>query len=407
MDGHFVPNLTIGPAVVKALRPHSALPFDVHLMISPVDPYIPAFAEAGADIITVHPEAGPASAPHGAADQVARQEGRRLAQPGDAAERARRPARRDRSGPGDDGQSRASAARTSSPAQLDKIAALRQRIDALTAGNGRAIDLEVDGGINAETARQAIGAGADVLVAGTASFAGGSRRLCRQHPAIAAGGRVSAMAESAAGPKHRRAREPIAPGLRAALRLPASMLWGQAWYDLRKPLFASRLYRLLQPTRVGSGPAPVPAADSWPGDAARGAAIGQGIFALGGQTIRDPAPLWAPVGASPSWLEELHGFEWLRDLRAASGDAGRRAGRELVGRWIENCRDWDALAWRPDLIGRRLMAWLSHYEFLAVGGDAHLPRPLHAERGAAGQPSLARAARRGSAAAGCSSPSPD
>ena len=59
MDGHFVPNLTIGPAVVKALRPHSAKPFDVHLMISPVDPFLDAFAEAGADIITVHPEAGP------------------------------------------------------------------------------------------------------------------------------------------------------------------------------------------------------------------------------------------------------------------------------------------------------------------------------------------------------------
>lgn len=59
MDGHFVPNLTIGPAVVKALRPHSKKPFDVHLMITPVDPYIQAFADAGADIITAHPEAGP------------------------------------------------------------------------------------------------------------------------------------------------------------------------------------------------------------------------------------------------------------------------------------------------------------------------------------------------------------
>ena len=59
MDGHFVPNLTIGPVVVKALRPHSPLPFDVHLMIAPADPYIPAFAEAGADIITIHAEAGP------------------------------------------------------------------------------------------------------------------------------------------------------------------------------------------------------------------------------------------------------------------------------------------------------------------------------------------------------------
>ena len=59
MDGHFVPNITIGPAVVKALRPHSDLPFDVHLMISPVDLYLEAFAEAGADILTVHPESGP------------------------------------------------------------------------------------------------------------------------------------------------------------------------------------------------------------------------------------------------------------------------------------------------------------------------------------------------------------
>ena len=73
MDGHFVPNLTIGPAVVKALRPHTAKPFDVHLMISPVDPFLEAFAEAGADIITVHPEAGPASPPHAPAHQGARQ----------------------------------------------------------------------------------------------------------------------------------------------------------------------------------------------------------------------------------------------------------------------------------------------------------------------------------------------
>src|SRR5258705_3391854 len=63
MDGHFVPNLTIGPLVVKALRPHSSLPFDVHLMIAPADPYIPAFAEAGADIITIHAEAGPQRLP--------------------------------------------------------------------------------------------------------------------------------------------------------------------------------------------------------------------------------------------------------------------------------------------------------------------------------------------------------
>ena len=80
MDGHFVPNLTIGPGVVKALRPHSAKPFDVHLMISPVDHFLDAFAEAGADIITVHPEAGPAPPPHGPAHQGAGQEGGRVAQ---------------------------------------------------------------------------------------------------------------------------------------------------------------------------------------------------------------------------------------------------------------------------------------------------------------------------------------
>jgi uncharacterized heparinase superfamily protein len=183
---------------------------------------------------------------------------------------------------------------------------------------------------------------------------------------------MSVVAEPAAGPMRRRPRKPIAPGLRARLRLPTSMLLSQVWYDLRKPLFASRLYGLLLPARIGSGPVPVPAADSWPGDAARGTAIGHGIFALGGQTIRDPAPLWGPVGASRSWLAELHGFEWLRDLRAASGDNGRRTGRELIGRWIDDCRGWDELAWRPDVMGRRLMAWLSHYEFLAIGADAPL-----------------------------------
>ncbi len=82
MDGHFVPNLTIGPMVVKALRPHTAKPFDVHLMISPVDAFLDAFAQAGADIITFHPEAGAAQPSHRPAHQVARQEGRRLAESG-------------------------------------------------------------------------------------------------------------------------------------------------------------------------------------------------------------------------------------------------------------------------------------------------------------------------------------
>jgi ribulose-phosphate 3-epimerase len=169
MDGHFVPNLTIGPAVVRALRPHTNLPFDVHLMISPVDLYLDAFAEAGADIITVHPEAGPHL--HRTVEHV-KSLGKRAgvalnpATPVDAIDYLL-----DELDlvlvmtvdPGFGGQSFIAS-------QLDKIRALRARLDA----TARAIDLEVDGGINDETARQAIAAGADVLVAGTASFTGGA-----------------------------------------------------------------------------------------------------------------------------------------------------------------------------------------------------------------------------------------
>jgi ribulose-phosphate 3-epimerase len=168
MDGHFVPNLTIGPVVVKALRPFSHLPFDVHLMIQPVDPFIPAFAEAGADIITVHAEAGPHL--HRSLELVKRQ-GKKA---GVSLNPATPVAALDHVfdevdlilvmsvNPGFGGQSFIAS-------QLAKIAALRERIEA----SGRSIDLEVDGGINAETAARAVAAGADVLVAGTATFGGG------------------------------------------------------------------------------------------------------------------------------------------------------------------------------------------------------------------------------------------
>ena len=168
MDGHFVPNLTIGPMVVKALRKHSKQPFDVHLMISPVDPLVPAFAEAGADVISFHPEAGPHS--HRTV-QLIRSLGKKVgcvlnpATPLAAIENLL--------GdldlvlvmsvnPGYGGQAFIES-------QLAKIAALRKAIDAL----GKKIDLEVDGGVNPETARRCIKAGADVLVAGTAVFGGG------------------------------------------------------------------------------------------------------------------------------------------------------------------------------------------------------------------------------------------
>jgi len=163
-----VPNITVGPVVVKALRGASKLPFDVHLMISPVDPYIPEFAEAGADIMTVHPEAGPHL--HRSL-QLIKSLGKKA---GVALNPATPVAALDyvwdvvdlvlvmSVNPGFGGQKFIES-------QTGKIAELRKRIDAL----GRTIDLEVDGGINAETAARAVAAGADVLVAGTASFAGG------------------------------------------------------------------------------------------------------------------------------------------------------------------------------------------------------------------------------------------
>ena len=168
MDGHFVPNITIGPDVLKAIKPYASRPLDVHLMIAPVDPYIMAFAEAGADIITFHPEAGPH--PHRTA-QAIRAAGCRV---GVSLNPATPLATLDHMldlvdlvlvmsvNPGFGGQSFISS-------QLEKISELRQLIDA----SGRDIELEVDGGVNRETAAQVIAAGANVLVAGTGTFKGG------------------------------------------------------------------------------------------------------------------------------------------------------------------------------------------------------------------------------------------
>jgi len=168
MDGHFVPNLTIGPGVVKALRPHSAKPFDVHLMISPVDPFLDGFAEAGADIITVHPESGPHL--HRTVQRIkalGKKAGVSL-NPGTAAS-ALDPVLEDIDlvlvmsvNPGFGGQKFISS-------QLKKIETIAQRI----AKQGLEVALEVDGGIDPETAPLAVDAGATVLVAGTAAFRGG------------------------------------------------------------------------------------------------------------------------------------------------------------------------------------------------------------------------------------------
>ena len=192
MDGHFVPNLTIGPLVVKAIRPHTQKPLDVHLMISPADPYVEAFAKAGADIITVHPEAGPhldrtlrsirglgkqagvslnPSVPESAVEYVLDAVDLILVMTVN---------------PGFSGQSFIAS-------QIEKISRLRRMIGA------RPIALEVDGGINPETAARVAAAGADTLVAGSAVFAGGEAAYAANIAALRKAAEAAAGASGSCG----------------------------------------------------------------------------------------------------------------------------------------------------------------------------------------------------------------
>ncbi len=179
MDGHFVPNITIGPPIVKALRPYAKIPFDVHLMVAPVDPYLEAFAEAGADGISVHPEAGPHI--HRTL-QVIRELGKKtgvVLDPGTPVDYL------DSVldlvdlvlimtvNPGFGGQSFISS-------MLGKVEAAAERI----AKSGRKIALEVDGGITPQTAKRAVSAGANLLVAGTAVFKGGQKNYAANIAAL-------------------------------------------------------------------------------------------------------------------------------------------------------------------------------------------------------------------------------
>ena len=179
MDGHFVPNITLGPDIVKALRPHAKIPFDVHLMISPADPYLEAFRAAGADLIRVHPEAGP----------HLNRTLKRIRELGAKAGVVFNPST-DPSviqwmmdevdlilvmsiNPGFGGQ-------TFMRSQLAKITALRAMIEA----TGRDIPLEVDGGVTPESAKLCIAAGATALVAGTAVFRGGAEHYAANIAAL-------------------------------------------------------------------------------------------------------------------------------------------------------------------------------------------------------------------------------
>jgi ribulose-phosphate 3-epimerase len=171
MDGHFVPNITLGPSIVKAIRDRTDLPFDVHLMISPVDPHVESFAKAGANILTAHPEAGPHLHRTIQLIKLCSAKAGVSLNPSTPAELIG-PIINDVDlvlvmsvNPGFGGQ-------MFLPNTLEKISIIRQMIDT----SGRDIDLAVDGGITAETGRLAVEAGADMLVAGTAIFAGGPKR---------------------------------------------------------------------------------------------------------------------------------------------------------------------------------------------------------------------------------------
>jgi ribulose-phosphate 3-epimerase len=182
MDGHFVPNITIGPVVVKALRPHVTIPIDAHLMIAPADPYLEAFREAGCDRISIHPEAGPHL------DRSLK----RIRELGAKAGVVLNPSTPPEAiawvlddvdlvlvmtvNPGFGGQSFIAA-------QLKKIERVRALIDA----SGRDIVLEVDGGVTPKTAPHCIAAGATALVAGTAVFDGGATRYAANIRALRGG----------------------------------------------------------------------------------------------------------------------------------------------------------------------------------------------------------------------------
>ncbi len=182
MDGHYVPNLTIGPGVVRALRPHTQKTLDVHLMVSPVDQWVEEFAAAGADIITVHPEAGPHV--HRTVQMI-----RGLGKKAGISLNPATPAKMldyvleeidlvliMSVNPGFGGQSFI-------PSQLRKIEAVRTMIDKA----GLDVLIEVDGGVNPDTARQCVDAGADVLVAGSATFRGGPSQYAANIAALRGG----------------------------------------------------------------------------------------------------------------------------------------------------------------------------------------------------------------------------
>ena len=162
----------------------------------------------------------------------------------------------------------------------------------------------------------------------------------------------------------------------ALRRLPRDQLLARLGYALKCPIFALPFYGLSlaadNPTQLEAMPS-----DPWPGDAEVGRALIAGCFVLAGQTVEDPRPLWTPRGSGRPWRRALHSFGWLRDLRAAGGDAARRRARELTAAWLARyAASWHPLAWHPTVTSQRLGNWLGHYEFFAASAAIELRHRL-------------------------------
>ena len=163
--------------------------------------------------------------------------------------------------------------------------------------------------------------------------------------------------------------------LRAWAALPRDLALGRLAYLLKRPL-----YSLPEPPWRWLGKAQATTAlvppDPWPGNAQRGTGILDDSFHFLGRTLNKPAPLWFPIGVERAWLETLHGFGWLRDLRAAGGDNARRKARALVADWITANGSWTPVAWHPVVTANRLSQWFSQYEFFAASADVDFRRRL-------------------------------
>ena len=157
--------------------------------------------------------------------------------------------------------------------------------------------------------------------------------------------------------------------------LPRDIALARLGYSLKRPIFALPIYRYSLGARGATELELVPS-DPWPGDAERGAEMLRGDYPFSTSRVLLDGVRRNLPGSGPTWLDELHGFAWLRDLRAAGGDGTRRSARDLVEAWLRQHDSWSAEAWDPLVMGRRLANWLGCYEFFAASGDIEFRRRL-------------------------------